>query len=216
MRKMSKVLASALVASSILGYSLPALADDTAPAAIPTSGQVQTAPTGTSSTASPADKAAARKQKLQNQILNLQKSEQFQQNLAPIRQLQAQDKQLHDQIQALRKTIQGQFKTDRQAKNYNALLNALTDMVSPLQDDIASAQQAAQTAKADWVQLKTDNKANNTTAVAADLTKIQTDIQNRIAVYQKLLADLQKVSGDLSASTAPAASTPATQSVPTT
>ena len=204
MRKMSKVLATALVASSILGYSLPALGDDTAPATVPTSGQVQTAPTGTPSTASPADKAAARKQKLQNQILNLQKSEQFQQNLAPIRQLQAQDKQLRDQIQALRKTIQGQFKTDRQSKNYNALVNALTDMVSPLQDDIASAQQAAQMAKADWVQLRTDNKANNTTAVAADLTKIQSDIQNRITVYQKLLVDLQKINGDLG------------QSVPTT
>lgn len=217
MRKMSTVLASVLVATSILAASLPALADDTTPASVPPAGQVQNAQPGTSTPASPSDKAAARKQKLQNEILNIQKAQQFQQTLGPIHQLQAQDKQLRDQIRVVRKTIQGQVKTDRQAKNYTALLAGLNDMITPLQDDIASAQQAAQATKVDWEQLKTDNKANNTSAVATDLTKIQADIQNRITVYQKVLADLQKITADLAlANVTPQANTATPSAVPAT
>lgn len=203
MRKSSKLLACTLVASSIFSFSLPVFAD-TPQSSLPTIG----------TTTTPSDKAAARKQKLQNEILHLQNAEQFQQNLAPIRQLQAQDKQLRDQIKTLRQTIHAQVKTDRQAKNYSTLLAALNDMI-PMQDDIANAQEAAQTAKADWTQLSTDNKANNSSAVTADLSKIQTDIQNRINVYQKILADLQKINGDLntsSSTTTPASNSSSTSS----
>jgi leucyl aminopeptidase len=193
MRKSSKLLACTLVISSIFSFSLPVFADTTQPS-LPTASQVQNSSTGTAT--SPADKATDRKQKLQNEILHLQNVQQFQQNLAPIRELQAQEKQLRDQIKALRQTIHAQVKTDRQSKNYTALLAALNDMI-PMQDDISNAQQAAQSAKADWDQLKTDNKANNSSAVTADLSKIQTDVQNRINIYQKILADLQKINGDL-------------------
>ncbi|MGC7871989.1 hypothetical protein ACPUYX_10735 [Desulfosporosinus sp. SYSU MS00001] len=206
MRKSSKLLACSLIASSIFSFSLPVLAD-TSQSSLPTTSQSQNSSTGTSMTS--ADKAAARKQKLQNEILHLQNAEQFQQNLAPIHQLQAQDKQILDQIKTLRQTIHSQVKTDRQGKNYSALLAALNDMI-PMQDDIANAQDAAQTAKADWTQLSTDNKANNSSAVTSDLSKIQTDIQNRINVYQKILADLQKINGDLNTTTS--TTTPASNS----
>ena len=210
MRKSSKLLACTLVASSFFSFSLPVLADTTQ-SSLPTTSQIQNSSTGTTTT--PTDNAAARKQKLQNEILHIQNVEQFQQSLAPIRQLQAQDKQLLDQIKTLRQTIHAQVKTDRQAKNYSALLAALNDMI-PMQDDITNAQEAAQTAKADWTQLSTDNKANNSSAVTADLSKIQTDIQNRINVYQKILADLQKINGDLNtaSTTTPASNSSATSS----
>ncbi|WP_407309576.1 hypothetical protein [Desulfosporosinus sp. SB140] len=213
MRKSSKLLACTLVASSIFSFSIPVFADTTQPS-LPATGQVQNSSTGTTTT--PADTAATRKQKLQNEILHLQNAEQFQQNLAPIRQLQAQDKQLRDQIKTLRETIHAQVKTDRQSKNYTALLAALNDMI-PMQDDIANAQEAAQSAKADWTQLSTDNKAKNSSAVTSDLSKIQTDVQNRINVYQKILADLQKINGDLntSASTTTPSSNPSS-TAPTT
>ncbi|AFM39728.1 hypothetical protein Desaci_0667 [Desulfosporosinus acidiphilus SJ4] len=209
MRKSSKMLACLIVSSSILSFTIPALADTSTQTTAPSTNQVQNSSTGTATPSStqitPADQAAARKQKLQNEILHLQNAQQFQQDLAPIRQLQAQDKQLHDQVIALRKTIQAQVKTDRQAKNYTALLAALNDMI-PMQDDIASAREAAQNAKTDWAQLRTDNKANNASAVTADLSKVQSDIQNRISVYQKILGDLQKINGDLT--TASSTTTP--------
>lgn len=210
MRKMSNVVASALVVTSILGYSLPVLADDNTQTTPPT-GQVQNGQSGTTAPASPADKATTRKEKIQNEILRIQKAEQYQQNLVPIRQLQAQEKQLRDQIKSLRDSIHAQVKSDRQAKNYTALIAALNDMI-PMQDDIASAEQAAQTAKADWDQLKTDNKANNADGIKADLEKLQTDIQARISVSQKILADLQKINGDLGTPAATAPSTTATNS----
>lgn|GEM_PF-1616586 len=213
MRKSSKLLACTLVASSIFSFSLPAFADTSSQPTAPSTGQVQNSTNGAAST--PADKAAARKQKLQNEILHLQNAEQFQQNLAPIHQLQDQEKQLRDQIKTLRQTIQAQVKTDRQAKNYTALLAALNDMI-PMQDDIASAQEAAQSAKTDWGQLTTDNKAGNSSAVTTDLSKIQTDVQNRISVYQKILADLQKINGDLNTSSSTTTSASPASSAPTT
>ena len=202
MRNANKFLACTLVATSIFAVSLPALADTSTQSAAPASSQVQNASSGTAMT--PAERAAARKQKLQNEILHLQNAEQFQQNLAPIRQLQSQNKQLFAQIKTLRATVRAQVKTDRQAKNYTALLAALNYMI-PMQDDIATAQETAQTDKADWVQLRTDNKANNSSAVTADLSKIQTDLQNRMTDYQKILTDLQKIDSDLG-TPAPAAS----------
>jgi exonuclease VII large subunit len=210
----NKLLACALVASSIFIISLPAFADTSTQPTAPLTGQIQNSSPGTANT--PADRAAARKQKLQNEILHLQNAEQFQQNLTPIRQLQAQDKQLRNQVITLRQTIHAQVKTDRQSKNYTALLAALNDMI-PMQDDLSSAQEAAQSAKTDWAQLRADNQANNTSAVTADLSKIQTDIQTRINVYQKILADLQKINGDLNtpSSTATPSATSAT-SAPTT
>ena len=197
MRKLYKILASALVAGSILTYSLPVLADDgsatSAPQAQPAPGQTQPTPGQDNS---PEAKAQRAKQKLQNEILHLQQADQFRQALGPIRDLQNQEKQLRSQIHDLRTTIHQQIQANRKAKNYPALVAALSDMI-PMQDDIAAAENAAKTCKDDWAQLKADNQAKNTSAVAADLQKIQSDMQNRIQIYQKILADLQKISQDL-------------------
>ncbi len=208
MRKFNKFMAAALAASFMLSFSIPALADDSTQASSSTTpATVQPAQPGTQT---PANRLEQAKDRIQKEILRLQQAQEFQQYMGPIRQLQAQARQLRQQIHSLRQTIRQQIRADRQAKNYTALLAALNDML-PMQDEIQSAIQAAQTAKADWQKLQTDNKAGNTQAMAADLQKIQSDIQNRINVYQKILADLQKISQDLGQSN-PGGTTPPTQS----
>lgn len=204
MNKTHKVMATALTATMLLSFALPALADNSSTTA-PSTGQVQTAPATGSSVA--AQRAAKRKAWLQNQIIRIQKKQEFQQYLGPIHQLQSQDKQLRGQIRSLRQQIRQQIRTDRQAKNYTALLAALNDMI-PMQDDISSAIQAASTCKSDWTQLQSDNKAKDTQAMGADLQKIETDIQTRISVYQKILADLQKINQDLNLANNAAANSP--------
>lgn len=181
MKKISKVLATTLVVTSLFGYSLPALADQPTPPATSTNGQ---------------NKIAQAKERIQNEIIHLQQTEEIQPYMQQIKQLQDQEKDLRSQIQSQRQSVRNKIKADREAKNYDTLLAALKDMV-PMMDDIASANQAAQTCKADWEQLKADRTANNQTAIATDVQKIQTDISSRISAYQKILADLTKISQDL-------------------
>lgn len=181
MKKMSKLLATALVATSFFSYSLPALADQTAPTSAPTNGQ---------------SKTTQAKDRIQNEIIHLQQVKETQPYMQQIKQLQDQAKELKSQIQSQRQSVHNKIKADRTAKNYDALLAALKDMV-PMMDDITSANQAAQTFKTDWEQLKTDRKANNQAGIATDVQKIQTDISSRISISQKILADLTKINQDL-------------------
>lgn len=222
MHKLHKGMVATLVVGSLFAYSLPVLADSSTGTQIPPTttvqtGQTQAVPaTPPSNQASPTDKATARKQQLETEIQNVEKAQQFQQYMAPIHQLQTQAQQVRSQINSSRQSISAQIKTDRQAKNYPALLAALNDMI-PMQDDIAAAEQTAQSAKTDWQQFKTDNQAQNSQGIAADLQKLQSDIQNRITVYQKILTDLQKINSDLGqSSAAPASNGSASSTTPAT
>lgn len=199
MKKGSKLLAATLVVTSLLCYSLPALADQTTPDSSST----------TSAADSSQNKIAQAKERIQNEIIHLQEVKEIQPYMQQIKQLQDQEKQLRSQIQTQRQAVHSKIKADREAKNYDALLAALNDMV-PMMDDLTSAKQAAQTSKADWEQLKADRTAKNQTAITTDVQKIQTDISSRISIYQKILADLTKINQDLdtpasSSSTSPTA-----------
>lgn len=214
MKKGSKLLTATLVVTSLLCYSLPALADQTTPDSSSTNSQTQT----TSGADSSQNKISQTKERIQNEILHLQAAKEIQPYMQQIKQLQDQEKQLRSQIQTQRQSVHSKIKADREAKNYNALLAALNDMV-PMMDDLTSAKQAAQTCKADWEQLKTDRTAKNQTAITADVQKIQTDISSRISVYQKILADLTKINQDLdtpssssTTTTAPASTSSTTSS----
>lgn len=205
MKKVSKLLAATLVVTSLLCYSLPALADQTTPDSSSTNSQTQT----TSAADSSQNKIAQAKERIQNEIIHLQEVKEIQPYMQQIKQLQDQEKQLRSQIQTQRQAVHSKIKADREAKNYDALLAALNDMV-PMMDDLTSAKQAAQTSKADWEQLKADRTAKNQTAITTDVQKIQTDISSRISIYQKILADLTKINQDLdtpasSSSTSPTA-----------
>ncbi|MDA8442071.1 MAG: hypothetical protein M0Z55_06810 [Peptococcaceae bacterium] len=179
-----KLVATLLVALAILGAALPALAED---------GIQSTAPSMQSN-------VQARQAGIQRRILHIKKAQEFHQYLQPIRQVQAQEIQVRQQLQALRKQVHQQVATDRQSKNYAALLVALNDML-PMQNDITTAQQAASTCRTDWQQSRTDNKAGNIQALGNDLAKIQTDVQTRLTIYQRLVNDLQKISQDLTTTT---------------
>lgn len=202
MKKTSKLLAITLVAASFLGYSLPALADQTTPDSSSTNGQTQTTPAADNNQ----NKIANAKERLQNEIIHLQQVKEIQPYMQQIKQLQDQEKELRSQIQTQRQSVHNKIKADREAKNYDALLVALNDMV-PMMDDISSAKQAAQTCKTDWEQLKSDRTSKNQTALTNDVQKIQTDISSRISIYQKILADLTKINQDLD-TPASASSTP--------
>ncbi|HVJ50073.1 hypothetical protein [Desulfitobacterium sp.] len=128
MEKISKLLATALVATSFFSYSLPALADQTTPPSVPTNGQTQTTPAPVNTE----NKITQAKERIQNEIIHLQQVKEVQPYMQQIKQLQDQEKELRSQIQSQRQSVHNKIKADREAKNYDALLAALNDMVYKL------------------------------------------------------------------------------------
>lgn len=194
---MKKQIIALMTVGLMLTSALPAFAETTTTS--PT-------PSASSSTLSPQEKADQNKARLQKEIVRIQNTQQMQQSLGPIRDLQKQEADIRSQIKTVRDQIHQQIKTDRQAKRYDVIVTALNGLIAA-QSDIANLETLAQTCKSDWQQLKSDKQANNEPAISTDLQKIQSDIQNRISAMQKVLSDLQNISQSLSA---PASGTPQT------
>jgi len=200
-----KSVVASLSVVLLLSSVVPVFADET-------TGSSQTLPSQSAPAASsltPQERADQNKARLQQEIIKIEQAAQYDKYLAPIRDLQKQEASIRAQIKTTRAQINQAIKNDRQAKEYDAILTGLNDLISA-QDDIASLGTIAQTCAADWKQLKTDRQAKNTDAVTADLQKIQTDVQSRINALEKVLADLQKVAQDLNVT----AGTPAPSSQP--
>lgn len=184
---MKKLLAVATTLTLLLTLSVPVLADDNTSNTIPN----QAPATQTS----PQDKATKVEKRLEK-MAKVQDQQQFKQYMAPIRELQKQEKEIREQIRSTRNQIRQQVKSDKQAKNYTALSEALNAMI-PMQDDIIGVSNATKTCLADWQQYYTDRQAKNNDGIVADLQKLQTDIQTKITAMQKVATDLQQISKDL-------------------
>lgn len=126
--------------------------------------------------------------------------------IGTIPELQAEEIRFRSQAKTLMNKIKDQVKSDRAANNFTALKAALAD-TDPLLRDINKVKEIAQANKSDWQQFALDEKTKNLKALAVDIKKLQIDIQSRIGALQNVLADLQRISNDLSLSAAPASAT---------
>lgn len=112
--------------------------------------------------------------------------------LTQLKTLRATEQGIQQNIASLNSAIGQQSKTDRQQKNFSAIIAADNVRLNTLSDFNAARAASVATSK-DNAQLQMDRAAKNTAAVTTDLQTLITDLQTRINADTQLASDKQAI-----------------------